>query len=495
MSALPEKWQWVLALNPMTAVINGFQWGVARHRRARPRQDAREHRGDCRRSSSSGSGTSGAPSRASPTRSDDASRSSAEGLSKRYRIGELHSAYGTLRDSLALRRGGRVRREHRAALRGDLGASRRLVRGPGRRGPRRDRPQRRRQVDAAQDPDPDHDADERSRDDPRPGRQPARGRHRVPPRAHRPRERLPQRLAARDEAAGDPAGSSPRSSSSPGSSSSSTRRSSATRAGCPSDSPSPSPRISSPRSCSSTRCSRSATPSSSAAVSGGWRTSAQSGRTVLFVSHHMQAVAQLCDRAILPRQGRRSFSTGRAPTSSPSTCRPAAAAARAAMWSDLETRPATTSSGCARYASSRTAVAGRGRRARTGRDRDRVHAFSATASRVFPKIKVYDARRNVAFNALDTSPRWHEPAPPGEYVSTAWIPANLLNEGLIRSTSAVCSLGTHEVPPSRGANDAVSFHVQRSGRGRLGEGVCSRDSFAGVVRPLLEWTTRLGRAL
>ncbi len=27
-SALPEKWQWVLALNPMTAVIAGFQWGV-----------------------------------------------------------------------------------------------------------------------------------------------------------------------------------------------------------------------------------------------------------------------------------------------------------------------------------------------------------------------------------------------------------------------------------------------------------------------------------
>jgi lipopolysaccharide transport system permease protein len=26
--ALPEHWQWVLALNPMTAVINGFQWGV-----------------------------------------------------------------------------------------------------------------------------------------------------------------------------------------------------------------------------------------------------------------------------------------------------------------------------------------------------------------------------------------------------------------------------------------------------------------------------------
>jgi lipopolysaccharide transport system permease protein len=27
-TGLPDKWQWLLALNPMTAVINGFQWGV-----------------------------------------------------------------------------------------------------------------------------------------------------------------------------------------------------------------------------------------------------------------------------------------------------------------------------------------------------------------------------------------------------------------------------------------------------------------------------------
>jgi len=27
-NALPEHWQWVLALNPMTTVISGFQWGV-----------------------------------------------------------------------------------------------------------------------------------------------------------------------------------------------------------------------------------------------------------------------------------------------------------------------------------------------------------------------------------------------------------------------------------------------------------------------------------
>jgi homopolymeric O-antigen transport system permease protein len=27
-TALPDRWQWVLALNPMTAVISGFQWGL-----------------------------------------------------------------------------------------------------------------------------------------------------------------------------------------------------------------------------------------------------------------------------------------------------------------------------------------------------------------------------------------------------------------------------------------------------------------------------------
>jgi lipopolysaccharide transport system permease protein len=27
-SALPEKWQWLLALNPMTTAISGFQWGI-----------------------------------------------------------------------------------------------------------------------------------------------------------------------------------------------------------------------------------------------------------------------------------------------------------------------------------------------------------------------------------------------------------------------------------------------------------------------------------
>ncbi len=68
------------------------------------------------------------------------------------------------------------------------------------------------------------DADQRAGRDPRSRRQPARGRHRLPPRAHRSREHLPEWRDSRDEAARDRAASSTRSSTSRGSSSSSTRR-------------------------------------------------------------------------------------------------------------------------------------------------------------------------------------------------------------------------------------------------------------------------------
>ena len=120
----------------------------------------------------------------------------------------------------------------------------------------------------------------------------ARGRHRLPPRADRPREHLPQRRDPRHAPRARSTASSTRSSSSPASSSSSTRRSSATRAACTCAWPSRSPRTSTPRSCSSTRCSRSATPTFQRKCLGKMRRGrAQQGRTVLFVSHNLAGPA------------------------------------------------------------------------------------------------------------------------------------------------------------------------------------------------------------
>ena len=148
-SALPEKWQWLLALNPMTGGHQRLPVGRPRRTGARPRQDARQRRRGASRSSSSASGTSGAPSRASRTRSDGdrdhASRASRSGTAS----ASCRARYGTLRDSLAGR--GAPRRASRArhhyeeiwALR-DVSFD--VAEG---RGARHRRAQRRRQVDAA----------------------------------------------------------------------------------------------------------------------------------------------------------------------------------------------------------------------------------------------------------------------------------------------------------------------------------------------------------
>ena len=46
-SALPEHWQWLLALNPMTAVISGFQWGVLGRQPTPGPEDSRQRRRRC----------------------------------------------------------------------------------------------------------------------------------------------------------------------------------------------------------------------------------------------------------------------------------------------------------------------------------------------------------------------------------------------------------------------------------------------------------------
>jgi lipopolysaccharide transport system ATP-binding protein len=107
---------------------------------------------------------------------------------------------------------------------------------------------------------------------------------------------------------------------------------------------------------------------------------------------------------------------------------------------------------------------------------------------VFPKIKVIDRQGDIAFNAIDTSPRWHEPTLPGEYVSTAWLPGNLLNEGFTTVDVDICALGPTKLISRASVREAVSFHVQDPAEGDSARGLYT-GQWRGVVRPLLEWTT------
>ena len=220
---IPEKWQWILSLNPMTSVISRLALGGARRCHAGPGSGWPSASRSPSPSSSEDSPCFARPSRVSRTRSDvrgDTGRLALEA----YRIGEYHAAYGTLRETI-------------------VHASKRLT------GREHDSPAR--EIWALQDVSFDVpegqvlgligrngagkstllkiltrivDADGWPGRDPRARRQPARGRDGLQPGAHRARERVPERRDPRDEARARSSSVSTRSSSSPGSRSSSTRR-------------------------------------------------------------------------------------------------------------------------------------------------------------------------------------------------------------------------------------------------------------------------------
>ncbi|MGZ4316170.1 MAG: ABC transporter ATP-binding protein, partial [Gaiellaceae bacterium] len=214
----------------------------------------------------------------------------------------------------------------------------------------------------------------------------------------------------------------------------------------------------------------------------------QSGRTVIFVSHDMQAISRLCDRAYQLDKGR-VVRTGPAEQVVGQYLQEAAGAATHLTWDDVDTAPGND---LARIVSARV-VDDEGRTVDAIDVRRRVgieigFAVLRTGAPVFPTIKVTDARGQIAFNALDTSERWRDPAKPGRYLATAWIPSNLLNEGLISVDVGVGSFGGPKILGQAGVRNALTFQVQDLGVGDSAKGLYT-GQLRGVVRPLLEWTT------
>ena len=211
-----------------------------------------------------------------------------------------------------------------------------------------------------------------------------------------------------------------------------------------------------------------------------------SGRTVLFVSHQLAAVAQLCDRAIQINGGS-VVGDGRPADVIANYLHQTHSAGSEREW-PLESAPGND---LARILSVRLLP-------HNGMPPGVVDVRRPVGVEVtfkvlregkplFPKLKVLDQEGAVAFNAMDTHERWLRPTSPGEYVSTAWIPENLLNEGSVIVEAAVCSIDFPKLEHHAAVYEAISFEVLDPG-----EGDSARGQFAGqwrgVVRPLLDWT-------
>jgi lipopolysaccharide transport system ATP-binding protein len=213
-----------------------------------------------------------------------------------------------------------------------------------------------------------------------------------------------------------------------------------------------------------------------------------SGRTVLFVSHNMQAVAQLCNRAIL-LDGGRMVREGTSEEIVAHYLQTSAGAGSSRTWSEQDgpgdelvrlrsVRIVDEDEKTVDFVDVRRPVG-----IEIG-----FTVLEAGGPPVVPKLKVTTGGQ-VAFNAMDIDPRWHRPSPPGDYLATAWIPGNLLNEGLVSVDAAVCSIDSPKLHHHVSVHEAVSFHVQDPAEGDSSRGTFT-GQWRGVVRPLLDWTVR-----
>jgi lipopolysaccharide transport system ATP-binding protein len=213
----------------------------------------------------------------------------------------------------------------------------------------------------------------------------------------------------------------------------------------------------------------------------------RSGRTVLFVSHNMPAVTRLCERTILLDDG--------------SILRdgPSHEVVSAYLNSGLGTTAVREWSDPARIPGGDVARL-RAVRVRTAAGHitdviDIRHSLGIeieydvlqSGHRLLPRFEVYNEEGVKALQAHDLDPEWRRPRPTGRYVSTGWIPGNLLSEGTFFVT---CSLVTLD-PVIRQfmERDAVAFQVVDSLHGNSARGDWGGQMNA-VVRPLLQWSTQ-----
>ena len=214
------------------------------------------------------------------------------------------------------------------------------------------------------------------------------------------------------------------------------------------------------------------------------------GRTVLFVSHNMQAVMRLCDRVILLDKGR-VLHDGSAHDVVKSYLNAGFGSSPVREWPE----PATSPGGeVARLRAARV-------KAEDGRVSDVLdirrpftiemeYEVLTPGYVLAPHFHLVDEEGTLIFITQDLDPQWKRRARPvGHYVSQVEIPGNLLTEGTVfvgcHCITLAPDLLQFAVP------EAVAFQIVDSHDGDSARGDYV-GTMPGAVRPLLTWKTQLG---
>jgi lipopolysaccharide transport system ATP-binding protein len=215
----------------------------------------------------------------------------------------------------------------------------------------------------------------------------------------------------------------------------------------------------------------------------------QTGRTILFVSHNMQAITRLCSRCILLDKGtlRMDGHPERVAAAYLGTGQETNAVRE---WENVEDAPGDD--------------AVRVRAVRVYSDRgETIETFDVRqaigveieyevleAGHIFhPHFGLRNDAGTTLFVAQDVDPKWRKrPRPKGTYKSTGWIPGNFLAEGAFSVCATIMTLKPEMVRAD--IIDAVLFQVVDS----ITADDTARGDYPkpipGLVRPLLKWTTQ-----
>ena len=212
------------------------------------------------------------------------------------------------------------------------------------------------------------------------------------------------------------------------------------------------------------------------------------GRTILFVSHNMQAVTRLCTRAILISRGGVQHDGPAAETAGKYLLGSVGTSAER-VWPDPVKAPGD---GLVRLRELRV-------RNESGESVDSIDIrHSVGIEMVYdvlqeghvlvPALQIHNGSSTCLFASRDLDPAWRGRARPrGRFTSVAWIPGNLLAEGLLVVSA---SIGTPHPPKNRFyCRDAIAFNVVDSFESDSARGDWD-GPMPGVVRPLLKWTTQ-----
>lgn len=217
------------------------------------------------------------------------------------------------------------------------------------------------------------------------------------------------------------------------------------------------------------------------------QTVGQTGRTVIFVSHDMQAVTRLCSRVIWLKNGA-VFADGATNEVIGKYLHEQSQTGAKKFWENLETAPGNDITKLRRVR-----VCDRAGKTVSTVDIRRPVGVEMTyevfeAGKVFvPNAHFYNEQGACIFISHDWENEWRtRPRPRGTYQSTVWIPGNFLAEGTIFVTVAATTYEPFDIHFVE--RDVIAFNVADTAEGDSARGDFT-GQMPGIVRPMLDWET------